>query len=56
MTQEINGWVGDLFEFEYPDELGLEYVHEMCKKELVNMVLFNYNIRIVEEFGEGLQT
>ena len=49
-------WIGDLFELEYPDELGLEYAHEMCKKELVNMVLFNYNIRIVEEFGEGLQT
>ena len=32
-------WIGDLFELEYPDELGLEYAHEMCKKKLVNMVL-----------------
>lgn len=48
-------WIGDLFELEYPDELGIEYAHEMCKKKLVNLVLFDYNIRIVEEFGEGMK-
>lgn len=48
-------WIGDLFELEYPDEFGLDYAHEMCKKKLVNTVLFDYNIRIVNEFGEGFQ-
>jgi|TARA_B110000467_G_scaffold152394_1_gene161681 phosphoribosylformylglycinamidine synthase PurS subunit len=46
-------WIGQLYELEYPDHLGVEYADSMCKKQLVNTVLYEYKIKIVDEFGEG---
>lgn len=47
-------WIGQLYHLEYPDEKGIEYAKEMCERQLVNTVLYDYKIRVVEEFGEGM--
>ena len=44
---------GKVWQFEYPDHLGVEYAERLAD-DLVNTVLYNFKIRVVKEFGEGM--